>query len=77
MWPCSFCDGVSRSRHFAPSRQAYRRHLQWVHHMDLEHIQVGRVGSDRYVRLEGEETAEEVAPSPAQLYEAGGASTIL
>lgn len=55
VWPCSFCSGVGQPVHLAPSRQAYRRHLQLVHHMDIEHVQVGRVGSDRYVKLEGEE----------------------
>jgi hypothetical protein len=55
VWPCSFCGGDGRPVHLAPSRQAYRRHLLSVHHMDIEHVQVGREGLDRYVRLEGEE----------------------
>lgn len=39
--PCSFCDGVSWPQHSAPSNQAYHSHLQWIHHMDIEHVQVG------------------------------------
>jgi hypothetical protein len=50
IWPFSFCVG-DQPRHFAPSRQAYRRHLQLVHHMDIERVQHGRERVDRYVQL--------------------------